>query len=335
MGVLNMRLLAIILTLIIFATNLNAQSLKDLQSKLNAIGFWSGNPDGVMGKKTKHGIESFLRYTAADRSINYSIPQLVKLANEFRTDFQDIKSGEFFNGQNSWEILPPSAPNSITVTDDPLGTFNDKIYKFTLPSGYCDDRKYQGYETSDCYYNSTRTLLGDTYGVQPKEAWYQWHIFLPKNYPIGGVQANGGMSLVYFKGNCPTGEGGEHLSFGIPFKDLQFQKYLNLVFDYECGTNFRASQKLIEVEKLLGRWTKFELFVKWSNKKDGQIKVFINEEEVFTHKGTTIQRGNPSFNQFRFGQYLCCTISVDRIKKAEIYYADVVRANSREGLKKK
>ena len=41
------------------AMALSKSSIKDVQTKLNAIGYSCGTPDGIAGKKTKAAVTSF------------------------------------------------------------------------------------------------------------------------------------------------------------------------------------------------------------------------------------------------------------------------------------
>ena len=185
---------------------------------------------------------------------------------------------------------------------------------------------------SDCTYGSVRSELVEdvwaakTYGLgQPSSAWYGWDIYLPSDFPSATKQQNGqNMFGQWHNGHCP------HLSV-VNQRDTNAVGFqlLRSLGNYECEmTKFF---RLTSLNQMRGRWTRFEFFVRWEERQ-GEIIAFVNGVQKARYEGRTLVEGLESKNSFRYGLYLCCTDNINRIQPTFVRYANVSRAETREGL---
>ncbi len=228
-----------------------------------------------------------------------------------------------------------SAPNSVKIIPDPTGSApTDKVYSFTIPEGYCSNKRYGSGADSDCTWKSTRSSIRENVSatkkngsVQPKQAWYGWSVYFPEDFKYGQKQTRGHYEFAYWhNGQCP------HLTF-FNLAGLNDTVYLGTnkaEGNYECTPGSRL--KVADFKNLVGKWNRFEVFVKWANDDDGEAKVYLDGKFVLHYKGPTLTAGYENKNYFVFGIYLCCTNDVASIKGTNALFAAVKRADTREGL---
>ncbi len=229
-----------------------------------------------------------------------------------------------------------SAPKSVKRLKDPTGSAPTKlVYSFTIPAGYCNPRKYDPPQPdSDCMWKSTRSQYRENVfatkkngNAQPNESWYGWSVYFPEDFAFGARQTKGNYEFAYWHNHqCP------HLTFSNPAgRDsilyLQTNKALG---NYECAPQSRLP--VADFKNLTGKWSKFEVYVKWASDASGKAIVYLNGELVQDYSGSTLVKGLEATNYFKFGIYLCCTEDVNQIKAATTYFANVRRAKTREGL---
>ena len=185
---------------------------------------------------------------------------------------------------------------------------------------------------SDCTYGSVRSELVEdvwtakTYGLgQPSSAWYGWDIYLPSDFPSATTQQNGqNMFGQWHNGQCP------HLSV-VNQRDTNAVGFqlLRSLGNYEC--KMTSFFNLTSLTQMRGRWTRFEFFVRW-DEQQGEIIAFVNGIQRARYEGRTLVEGLESKNSFRYGLYLCCTDNINLIQPTFVRYANVSRAETREGL---
>ena len=222
-----------------------------------------------------------------------------------------------------------SAPGTVNKIADPTGSApTSKVHAFSLPSGYCNPKKYDaGAKDSDCTWNSSRSQMRQSSKSQPKEAWYGWYTYFPPDFAYGSRQTKGHYEFAYWHNHqCP------HLSFsGGPKNDGNLYIETNKALgNYECGP--RDLIKVATFKELLGHWVRFEVFVKWSNDSTGQAIVYLDGKQRAVLNGATLTKGLESINYFKFGIYLCCTKDFRQIRGTSMLYAGVRSGGSRKDL---
>lgn len=90
--------------------------------------------------------------------------------------------------------------------------------------------------------------------------------------------------------------------------------------------------KVANFKELLGRWVRFEVFVRWSSDSRGKAIVYIDGKQRAVLNGPTLAKGLESINYFKFGIYLCCTKDFRQIKGTSLLFSGVRAATSRKGL---
>jgi uncharacterized membrane protein (Fun14 family) len=229
-----------------------------------------------------------------------------------------------------------SVADTVATIDDPTGQApSAKVYSFRIPAGSCSDELYEpGSEESDCFFNSARSQIRENVfatkrnaNVQPKESWYGWAVYFPEDFAYGTKQTKGSFEFAYWHNHqCP------HLTFvHWPSRDGTLYLGTNKALgNYECTPG--PTLKVADFSDLVGKWSRFEMFVKWANDETGEAKVYLNGQYVIHYKGPTLTAGYENVNYFKFGLYLCCTPNVATIKEASVLYASVKRADKREDL---
>jgi hypothetical protein len=229
-----------------------------------------------------------------------------------------------------------SPPGSAKTIADPTGSApTKKVQSFSLPAGYCNPKPYdKGSKDSDCTYNSSRSQFRENVFAtkrnkngQPPEAWYGWSVYFPQDFPYGYSQTRGHYEFVYWHNHkCP------HLSFaGFPGSDNGLYLQTNkAVGGFDCAPLQKL--RVADFKELVGKWTRFEVQVKWANDDSGRATVFMNGMHVLDYKGATLTEGLGSINYFKYGIYICCTSDVKKIKQATVLYSGIKRAATREEL---
>jgi len=215
-------------------------------------------------------------------------------------------------------------PNSYSLVRDPQTNSGKRnVHRFQIDGSVCVKH--------DCSYNSVRSeLVEDVYQRkkfgkgQPKEAWYGWEVLFPNGFPSGPRQTKGGYLFgQWHNGVCP------HLSFYQP----TFEGYtLFLRTNHTKGCKPSQQIPILDMRDIEGKWTSFEVFVRWSTKEDGRVIVYVNGVEKVDYTGRTMTLDVPDVNHFDFGIYLPNTPSLKSIKPATVYYRNVNRQNSRNRL---
>lgn len=229
-----------------------------------------------------------------------------------------------------------SVPGSVSIIDDPTGSApTKKVFSFDIPTGACSDAPYQpGEPETDCYFNSTRSqykeFVWETKAngtAQPNEAWYGWSVYFPEDFPYGKLQTNGSAEFFYWhNGHCPhvnfTNSAGRQDTF-----NLTLNRYIG---KYECLP--ALSLPLMEFKDLLGKWNRFEVFVKWETDDSGEVRVYLDGRYLAKYKGATLVPEFKDLVYFKFGLYLCCTPGVDTIKPMRTFYSAIRRGEDRGDL---
>lgn len=231
-----------------------------------------------------------------------------------------------FGGFGELREEPINAPGKFQLIDDPTGAaVTPKVYSFTISPGACSSQKYDN-GNSDCTLQSVRTQLYQVSRTQPEEAWYQWQMYLPADFPAGDWQGAGGLyQFAYFhNGECP------HLNFtSETLRNARLSLQINRMINGNC-----VPEKLIDlgdIAAMRGTWQRFELHARWSKGDDGFAKVFINGDRVADYTGHTLNEG-PNRTFFKFGIYLCCTKGVEGVREATNYFTGIQRGPTSSAL---
>jgi hypothetical protein len=229
-----------------------------------------------------------------------------------------------------------SAPKSVATIKDPTGQApTTRVYSFEIPDAYCNNKPYdKGSKDSDCTWKSTRSQIRENVfatkrngTAQPKQSWYGWHVYFPADFVYGQQQTKGNYEFAYWHNHqCP------HLTFqNSAGRDNNLYLQTNRALgNYECEPGPKL--KVADFKDLVGKWTKFEVFVNWANDDTGKAQIYLDSTLAADYAGPTLTKGYEKINYFKFGIYLCCTDDVAKIKGTNLYFAGVMRANTREGL---
>ena len=205
------------------------------------------------------------------------------------------------------------------VIEDPTGSApTELVERFEVRPGDCGSNS--GW--SDCANDRERSELSEknkrsTLGTA---SWYGWSFYVPEDYvnifptkvALGQFHQEGSHPVWMFQNSS----GGYHL-------------------DDQVYGRTRRYYELINENDLRGKWHRIEVHAKWSKKEDGFFKVWVNGEQKVDYSGQTMT-GTKTY--FKYGVYRSF---MSRYKNAKggnevpgqlVYYTNVRRANSREGL---
>lgn len=229
-----------------------------------------------------------------------------------------------------------SVPDTVATVADPTGLApTARVFSFSLPAGACSNELYEaGSDDSDCKFNSARSQYRENVfatkrnaNVQPKESWYGWAVYFPEDFPYGTRQTRGSFEFAYWHNHqCP------HLTL-MNWAGVDDALYLGTnraLGNYECAPG--PQLKVADFSSLLGKWNRFEVFVRWANDKSGLVKLYLDGRFIAEQVGPNLTAGLEDINYFKFGLYLCCTPDHKGIKEARALYSSVKRADTREGL---
>jgi len=198
------------------------------------------------------------------------------------------------------------------VIPDPTGSApTPLVEKFEVRSGDCSSQP----DWSDCRKDRERSELTHK-GRDPigRTYWYGWSIYIPADFPsIWPVKV--ALGQWHQEGSHPVWMI-QHQQFGI---------YLD---DQVLGAT-RKYYKLADFREMRGKWTRFEFHVKWSKEDDGFFRAYANGEQVADYSGRTSWE-NTQF--FKYGIYRTYVSRVPGTPTQIVYYANVRRASTREGL---
>ncbi len=228
-----------------------------------------------------------------------------------------------------------SPKSSFAKAKDPLSTSGEKVQMFKLDPTKCVN--------GDCNANSARAQMHeDVYtgrskgkSGQPKEAWYSWEIYIPPDFPYGSKQARGGLQFTEFKHTNHCASVNLVHTSGYDDDDLYWRvtKYTGASPDLvaeEC--KLVRQTRVARLRDLVGRWTKFELFVRWSREGDGKMQLFVDGRKKVDFDGATCLEDCEKFNPFYYGIYLSNAPSRKLIDDTYVLFKNVDRAASREEL---
>lgn len=239
------------------------------------------------------------------------------------------------------KVVHLSVPNSVKKIADPTGEApTKKVYSFSIVGNYCNSSSYRaGFDKGDCTYQSVRSQMNEgpknsahDDAVQPAQSWYGWYSYFPNDFPFGDRQVQRGLYtfLYWHGGRCPhiSISDLDHEFLSVHFNEL---KMIDAATDsYQC--NPKVAKKIARIADLLGRWLKFEAYIKWSTGDDGVFQLYMDGKLVVSRKGANIIAASQDRNNLVFGLYLASTGDVTKIKPANMLYAGVKSAKTREGL---
>lgn len=211
-------------------------------------------------------------------------------------------------------------PYGYTLIDDPTGNAPTKqVERFEVRSGDCH---FNG-GWSDCEKNRERSELWEQGERSPlgTTAWYGWSFYVPTDWP--NIDPT----------KTVIGQFHQHRAHPI----WMFQnKNGGLVLDDQSGGNSKRLVPLIDAADFKGIWHKIEVQAKWETDDTGFLRVWVDGDLKFDHKGQTMTADTV---YFRFGVYRSF---VSRYKarsgQGELptqiaLFANVREADTRDGLK--
>jgi len=210
------------------------------------------------------------------------------------------------------------------VISDPTGSApTPYVERFELRHGDCAVTD----NWSDCATDRERSEIhtgSDNY--EGSEYWYGWSLYLPSDTPyLYTVNQNFGQ--FHQEGN-PRG-----------CSSFLFEKSVyGFIIDRQVDCKAQQEVEILTEDQLIGKWNKFEINARWSNKDDGYFYIYVNGELKYSYKGRTMY-GTVIYQKYgiyrgflkRYCMVHKCTGSKE-VPTQIAYYANVKRAKTREGL---
>lgn len=239
-------------------------------------------------------------------------------------------------GYQHFEKNLNNQPGGYEIVSDPVDPSSDQpVEKFTISNKSCSGE--------DCTHNSVRSQLLEQrtqgLGVQPRESWYSWEIYLPAEFPKGSAQSPGTVILTEFKetdhcastyfGYFPGSRRGDDLIFRLDYTgdslDSQFPGHPRSCVSY-------LEKKIGNLGSMRGRWTRFEVFMRWSQGGDGRAIIIIDGKQKLDYTGPTCHSDCMKRNPLYYGVYLSNAPTLAGVKTSTAYYRNVSRSPHRETL---
>lgn len=209
--------------------------------------------------------------------------------------------------------------HGYSVLEDPTKTAPTKMIEiFEVRPGDCSSDG--GW--SDCKKDRERSELSETNknNYPESEYWYGWSIYFPKDYPnvyptkvaLGQFHQNKSHPVWMFQ----NFSGGYHL-------------------DDQVHGSTRRYYKLIDKSELRDKWHRIEVNVKWEKNENGFFRVWVNGDSKVDYKGQTMDAKQV---YFKYGVYRSFMSryknanNADSVPAQAVYYSNVKRSKSREGL---
>lgn len=213
---------------------------------------------------------------------------------------------------------------------DPLTSEGKKrIFEFSVIPRRCFK--------ADCEQQSARSTVQQYHASQPTEAWYGWDMYFPKDFPYGPKQVSGFNIYNEWKeqDDCMlaglTNFGGAaEPRTGRPDMQLSW-RMANANLPGDCPMVLK--EPIANFKDVLGRWTRFEVFIRWSREKDGNVQVYMDGKLKLNYAGETCFSDCNKNMYYLFGHYICCTANTKEIVASKVYYRNVSRSKTRDGLK--
>ena len=153
--------------------------------------------------------------------------------------------------------------------------------------------------------------------VNKKTTWSAWSLFLPDDYKII-FPAKTMLAQFHNDGDLPPAFAFENQS---DRRTNEGGWYWIEVDEYVGGNN--VPKKLLDHSEMLGRWNDILVNAKWTHKKDGFFKIWINGKLAFHHKGMTQEKGE--LIEFHVGIYRSFISRTPEPDKTQIAYYDEIR----------
>jgi len=246
---------------------------------------------------------------------------------------QNFNHGDF----SRFEFVDNMKPNSYSVVMAPSG--DGLAERFYIDNSNCI--------RDDCNHNSFRSAKkGNIWDdprprsvTSPRQAWYSFEIYFPPELPYGMKQTRASYILTEFKENndCATFSFGHVNGHNDNSMSVTLMTSTGSSDHSFVGSPIGCSDYYEGVvgnmRQLVGRWTRFEYFVRW-DEVDGFIEVFRDGERVLRYSGKTCDniQGCLTRNIPYYGIYMPNVRDVDNMLPASVYFRNVSMAQRREDL---
>lgn len=220
--------------------------------------------------------------------------------------------GSFFRSLNTTSY-------GYLVLEDPTTTAPvEKVEAFEVRPGDCESDS--GW--SDCENDRERSELSeaDKDTLPGDMHWYGWNIYFPEDYPN-----------IY---PTKTALGQFHQLDAHPVWMFQHSDSGYYLDDQVFGTT-REYHKLIDESDLRGQWHNIELQVLWATDGSGYFRVWVDGVQKVDYSGQTMDAEKVYFKYGIYRSFMSRykdANNVTEVPRQKVYYSNVKRSNTREGL---
>ena len=208
-----------------------------------------------------------------------------------------------------------NTPHGYQVVDDPTGAAPiGQVERFEVRAGECGVNG--GW--SDCRADRERSELAefDSRNEEGDEAWYGFNFYLPSDWP--DVWPTKTVIAQW------------HQEWRHVIWMLLHQRGA-LVLDNQSGGSSSERIELIPAEELRGRWHRIELHAKWSTRKDGVVRLYVDGELKVERLGPNMTGGRV---YFKYGVYRSFISRHGHpVPTQTAYFSNVSKAKTQEGLR--
>ena len=191
--------------------------------------------------------------------------------------------------------------------------------KFEVRPGDCSRSTGGGWD--DCKNDRERSELIQRGNTQKEgdEYWYRWSIYIPESH-----------QNLYRTKVCYGQFHQEYCEPVLMFNEHEGGYWLSI--DEQLIDYGEQNINLLRAQDFVGRWNDIVVHIRWTKKKNGWVKVWVNGEEKVEYVGKTIACRQVYFKYGVYRSFISRRKKLTETVTTTAYYDGVVRSKSKEGM---
>ena len=191
--------------------------------------------------------------------------------------------------------------------------------KFEVRPGDCSRSTEGGWD--DCNNDRERSELSQRGDTQKEgdEYWYRWSIYIPESH-----------QNLYRTKVCYGQFHQEYCEPVLMFNEHEGGYWLSI--DEQLIDYGEQNINLLRAQDFVGRWNDIVVHIRWTKKKNGWVKVWVNGEEKVDYVGKTIVCRLVYFKYGVYRSFISRRKKLTETVTTTAYYDGVVRSKSKEEM---
>ena len=229
----------------------------------------------------------------------------------------DVSSGNnYFKSMDEFGQFKDYGAEIVSKSDGYPVRSGQKSLRFEIRGGDCQNNS-KGW--NDCELKRERHELHGKKLFRKGEWWYAWSIFFPKDFKeVAPVRVY--MGQFHSKDKEYGDERNPPWMFFNTSRENLGGYWINNMVRVPAG----HSTQLLTREEAYGKWNDILINVKWTDKEDGFMKIWVNEKIKLDYTGPTKRKGAV---YFKFGIYRVRIF--DKSTPTQIVFFDEIRTGKK------